>query len=141
MLYGDRDAMRKVFVAAFGKASRNEPMSPMEEVIAAVIAEHPEYHEILRTGRIEEDYTVERGKTNPFLHMGMHIAIREQVSIDRPPGIAAAWRALCLREGDPHRAEHLMLDCLAETLVEAQREGTAPDEVAYLDAVRRLAGL
>jgi len=141
MLFGDRNELRQVFVDTFNKAQAGTPLEPMEQVIAEVISDHPEYHTLLATGSIDGDYTVEQGETNPFLHMAMHISIREQVSIDRPGGIAAAWRQLSLREGDPHRAEHRMLDCLAEMLIQAQRDGTAPDETAYLQAIRRLAQL
>lgn len=138
MLYGNRDNVRQVFVNTFRKSAGGEPLSPMESIIAKVIDEHPEYHSLLQHGAIAGDYTVEQGQTNPFLHMGMHITIREQVSIDRPPGITAAWQQLSLRSS-PHDAEHRMLDCLADILLQAQRDGTAPDEVAYLLAVRQLA--
>ena len=140
MLYGDRDRVRQVFVDTFRKSANGEALTPMEQIIATVIHEHPEYHSVLQHGEIAGDYTVEQGQTNPFLHMGMHITIREQISIDRPPGIAAAWRQLALRE-DPHSAEHRMLDCLAEILLQAQRDGAPPDEEAYLLAVRQLAKL
>ncbi|MDH3589660.1 MAG: DUF1841 family protein [Gammaproteobacteria bacterium] len=138
MLYGDRNSMRQVFVDAFRKTRDGKALSPMEQIIAAVISEHPEYHDILEAGAVNSDYPVEQGRTNPFLHMAMHITIREQVSIDRPAGIAAAWRQLSLQSGDSHRAEHLMLDCLAEMLLQAQRDGMLPDENAYVDAVGRL---
>ncbi len=140
MLYGDRDSVRQVFVETFRKSTAGQALEPMEQVIATVIHEHPEYHSLLQQGEIAGDYTVEQGQTNPFLHMGMHITIREQVSIDRPPGIAAAWQQLALHDS-PHNAEHQMLDCLAEVLLQAQRDRTAPDEQAYLLAVRRLTQL
>ncbi|NNF67427.1 MAG: DUF1841 family protein [Gammaproteobacteria bacterium] len=137
MLYGNRTDVRQVFVDTFHKSARGETLSAMEQIIAQVIQDHPEYHAALRMGEISGDYTVERGETNPFLHMGMHITIREQVSIDRPSGIRSAWQALVLQH-DAHKAEHLMLDSLAELLMQAQRDGTPPDEQAYLRAVRRL---
>lgn len=140
MLYGNRDQVRQIFVETFRKSNAAEALSPMETIIAQVISEHPEYHGLLQKGEISGDYTVEQGKTNPFLHMGMHITIREQISIDRPPGIARAWQKLANQAG-PHLAEHRMLDCLAEILLQAQRDNTQPDEAAYLAAVRRLAGL
>ncbi|MBT8136730.1 MAG: DUF1841 family protein [Gammaproteobacteria bacterium] len=138
MLYGDRNDMRQVFVDTYRKTQAGMPLAPMEQVIAAVIAEHPEYHKLLGAGDIDRDYTVEQGQTNPFLHMAMHISIREQLSVDRPAGISAAWQRLSLREGDAHQAEHRMLDCLAEMLIEAQRSGSMPDEQAYLRAVQQL---
>ena len=138
MLYGNRNDMRQVFVDTYRKMQGGKPLSPMEQLLAAVIGEHPEYHPLLDAADIERDYEVEQGQTNPFLHMAMHISIREQLSVDRPAGITAAWQRLSLREGDAHRAEHRMLDCLAEMLLEAQRSGTMPDEQAYLRAVQQL---
>ena len=87
---------------------------------------------------MSRDYTPEMGQTNPFLHMGMHIAIREQLGGDRPAGILAVHQRLC-RRLDSHAAEHLMMECLGETLWEAQRGGGEPDERVYLERLRRLA--
>jgi hypothetical protein len=82
----------------------------------------------------------EGGQTNPFLHLSLHLAIHEQVSIDQPPGIRAAYEALRARRG-PHDAEHVILECLGETIWRAQRQGGAMDADAYLEAVRRQAGM
>jgi hypothetical protein len=126
-----------MYATAWQKQLDGKPLSPLEEQIARVIAEHPEYHAAV-TADIERDFTVEAGQTNPFLHMGLHLGLREQLATDRPAGIAAVFRGLAARMGDPHAAEHLMIDCLAETLWEAQRAGVAPDEAAYLERLRRL---
>ena len=77
-------------------------------------------------------------QSNPFLHMGMHIAIREQLSTQRPPGIEAAYKQLLERLGDLHAVEHHMMECLGQAMWEAQRQGTPPDESAYLECLRRL---
>jgi len=104
-----------------------------------VIAEHPEYIAWLESGDpLQAEFTPEGGRENPFLHMGLHLAIREQVSTDRPAGIADIHRALAARAGGAHEAEHRMIEPLAETLWEAQRSGRAPDEIAYLERLRRL---
>jgi hypothetical protein len=87
---------------------------------------------------LDRDYAPEGGQTNPFLHMGLHLGIREQVATDRPGGIAKIHRELTARLGDPHAAEHRMIDCLAETLWEAQSTNRAPDEALYLERLRRL---
>ncbi|MDH3276185.1 MAG: DUF1841 family protein, partial [Gammaproteobacteria bacterium] len=89
-------------------------------------------------GDLDRDFSVEGGQTNPFLHMGLHLGIREQVSTNRPAGIATLFKALANRVGSPHDAEHSMINCLAETLWEAQSKNTPPDEAAYLDRLRRL---
>jgi hypothetical protein len=107
--------------------------------MADVVELHPEYAPLLDdAASLDRDWTPEGGQQNPFLHLGLHMAIREQVGTDRPAGIAAAHAALARRLGSVHEAEHAMLEKLAETLWEAQRLGRVPDEQAYLDAVRRL---
>jgi hypothetical protein len=114
------------------------PLSPLEAQIADVIAAHPEYHDALAGDDLDRDYTPEGGRSNPFLHMGLHLGIREQVATDRPAGIAAIHRKLAARDGDHHVAEHRMIECLAETLWEAQNANRAPDEALYLERLRRL---
>ena len=141
-MYGtDRDAMRRIFVDAWRKAGAGEPLQPLERLVAEVVAEHPEYHALLEDAErgIAREFPPELGETNPFLHLGLHISIREQLSVDRPPGIAALYRTIRLQAGDPHAAEHRIMECLAHSLWEAQRAGTMPDEQAYLDCLRALA--
>ena len=87
---------------------------------------------------LDRDYRPEDGQSNPFLHMGLHLGIREQVSTNRPTGIAAVYKAAAARTGDIHAAEHEMIECLAETLWEAQNANRPPDEAAYLERLRRL---
>lgn len=113
-------------------------MTALETIIADVIRLHPEYHALLEDGgrNLDKDWLPEGGETNPFLHMGMHIAIREQLSIDRPAGIKTAHAALLARTGDAHAAEHAMLECLGEALWRAQRENRLPDEQAYLACIK-----
>ncbi|MGA9960738.1 MAG: DUF1841 family protein, partial [Azonexus sp.] len=91
-------------------------------------------------GAMDKEWTPEGGQTNPFLHLSLHLAIHEQVSIDQPPGIRAAFEALRARLG-PHDAEHVILECLGETIWRAQRQGGAMDADAYLEAVRRQVGI
>lgn len=142
MLFSDnRQDIRRTFIEVWGKLDARTPLTQLEDLIAGVINEHPEYHSTLAQGEavLDKDWTPEHGETNPFLHMGMHIAIREQLSIDRPPGIRAAHEALGKKLGDAHAAEHQMQEALAETLWEAQRAGTMPDEQRYLQRVRERA--
>ena len=139
MMFGqDRKQLRQMYADAWQKHRDGVPLSPLESQIADVVELHPEYQEALTVEMLDEDFTVEGGKTNPFLHMGLHLGLREQVATNRPPGIAAVFRDLATRLGDPHDAEHLMIDCLAETLWEAQGRNLPPDEQAYLERLRRL---
>ena len=142
MLYGsDRDDLRRAWVDAWSKARAGQPLEPMERLLADVIAEHPEHQPALESpGVLESGFSPEAGRTNPFLHMGLHVAIREQLATDRPPGVRALYAKLLPRYADAHRLEHALMECLAETLWDAQREGTPPDESRYLGRVRRLAG-
>lgn len=136
-----RDQLRRVYVEAWRKHRAGLPIEPLEAQIADVIALHPEYQAGLeRPETVERDYTPEGGQSNPFLHMGLHLAVREQVGTDRPKGIREAHAALVRRMGDQHEAEHRIIECLAQALWEAQRSGLPPDETAYLEQVRRLAG-
>jgi len=136
----NREQLRRMYLEAWRKFSQRQPLEPLEAQVAAVIAEHPEYVHWLESGEqaLAADFAPEGGRQNPFLHMGLHLAIREQVATNRPTGIAAVHRALAERLGDAHKAEHAMLEPLAETLWEAQRAGRAPDERAYLEKLREL---
>ncbi len=100
------------------------------------------YHSVFKGRGIEfsevREYTPEEGQTNPFLHMGLHLAIREQVATDRPAGIALVHRSLAARLGDVHEAEHAMIERLGAALWNAQRAGLPPDEAQYLESLRRL---
>jgi hypothetical protein len=134
----DRTALRRFYLEAWRKLRANEALEPLQRQIAEVVSEHPEYHALLEGEDVlAQDYTPEMGQSNPFLHMGMHLAIREQLGSDRPAGIVTAYRALLLRLGDAHAVEHHMMECLGQALWEAQRAGRAPDEAAYLACLRQ----
>ena len=138
MIFGqDRNELRQMYANAWKKHCEGEILSPLEAQIARVIEQHPEYHEAV-SGDLDKDFTVEQGETNPFLHMGLHLGIREQVATERPAGVGAIFERLAAKFADPLEAEHRMIDCLAETLWEAQRDNQPPDEAAYLERLRQL---
>lgn len=139
LLPNDRDGLRAFYLEAWRKRRERLPAEPLEVQVADVIAEHPEYHALLqdRDAALGGDWTPESGASNPFLHMGLHLALREQVSTDRPAGIAALHRALVARVGR-HEAEHLMAERLAQAIWQAQRNNSAPDEVSYMETLRAL---
>jgi hypothetical protein len=136
----NREQLRQMYLASWRKFRAQEPLQPLEKQIAAVIAEHPEYIAWLETGQevLSADFAPSGGE-NPFLHMGLHLAIREQAATDRPAGFARLHTRLCARLGDAHAAEHAIIGPLAETLWEAQQAGTAPDEQQYLARIEQLA--
>ena len=134
-----REQLRRMYREAWRKYRAGAPLEPLEAQIAAVIAEHTEYVPLLESPQaLAQEFTPEGGRENPFLHMALHLAIREQASTDRPAGIAAIHESLCRRLGDAHAAEHAMIERLAETLWEAQRFGRMPDEQQYLERLRML---
>jgi hypothetical protein len=141
MYSADRNKMRDVFFRAWRQHQEQRPLEGIERVIVDIALKHPEYQALLETPDTvgDRDYTPELGESNPFMHMGLHIAIVEQLSIDQPSGIRGLYQQLLTRLADPHAVEHLMMECLAETLWQAQRDGRAPDQNAYLDCLRRLA--
>ncbi len=138
-MFQSRDEVRQVYLTVWQKMQQQSLLEPMEAIIADVIKMHPEYHALLDKGEHakERDFTPEDGQTNPFLHMGMHIAIREQASADRPSGIQAAYQKL-LKTNAPHDAEHSMIECLGQALWQAQRDNTMPDDNAYLACVKKI---
>jgi Domain of unknown function (DUF1841) len=141
MFNPSRDEVRLFFTDTWRKQRQGEILTPLEAIAADWIVEHPEYHaDLTDSGAAQaQDYSPERGQTNPFLHLSMHLAITEQLSIDQPPGIRAAHERLAARLGSSHEAQHAIMDCLGETIWEAQRTGTPPDTDAYLQRIERRA--
>lgn len=133
-----RDQLRQAYCEAWRKHQARLPLTALEAMIADVIGLHPEYHAVVQNADRARELEASPGEAthNPFLHMGLHMAIREQLSIDRPPGVRALHAQLQGRHGDVHEAEHTMMEALAETLWEAQRNGHAPDENRYLSLAR-----
>jgi len=133
--------VRDFFCAANRKLRAKEPLTPLEAIAADWIAAHPEYEADLAdadTARAAV-YAVEGGRTNPFLHLSMHLSISEQVSIDQPRGIKQAYELLAARRGSAHEAQHEVMECLGEMMWASQRSGLPPDGEKYIDCVRRRA--
>jgi hypothetical protein len=133
-----RDQLRRMYIESWRKHRERLPMEPLEAQIADVIELHPEYHALLEDPdrALSEDYSPERGQLNPFLHMGIHLSVREQVGTDRPAGIRAAYVKLANKVG-VMEAEHIIGECLGEAMWQAQRSGVPPDEQAYLESIRK----
>ena len=138
-MYQSRDEIRQVYFKVWQKMQNQSVLEPLESIIADVIKLHPEYHSMLETGETakQKDFSPEDGQTNPFLHMGMHITLREQAGGDRPAGILDIYQKLVRQKGI-HETEHAMMECLGQTLWNAQRHDAMPDENAYLACLRQL---
>ena len=136
-----RDQVRRFFFDAWHKYRMQEPLSTLEGVALQVMQMHPEYHALLDAPErhVERDYFPEMGETNPFLHMSLHLSILEQVSIDQPHGIAAAYQKVVACK-EAHDAQHDLMECLAETIWLSQRDGHPLDGEAYLERLKRAAG-
>jgi hypothetical protein len=133
-----REQVRETFFGAWRKYRAGEPLAGIETIALEVILAHPEYHQVLADpGRYREEDYVDR--PNPFLHMSLHVALEEQLSIDQPPGIARHFAALMARHGERHEALHEAIECLAETVWRAQRDRLPPDATAYLECLERRA--
>ena len=138
-MFQNRDEIRQVYLTVWQKMQQGQILQPMESVIADVIQLHPEYHAFLQDSEAaqQREFNPESGNSNPFLHMGMHIALREQTSTDRPAGIKRIYKKLYKKLGQ-HDAEHAMSECLGQALWLAQRNNSMPDDSAYLDCLKRL---
>jgi hypothetical protein len=141
MFAPSQNDVRRFFCTVHSKRLAGTPLAPVEALAADWIARHPEYDADLadEAAALAAVYTVEDGRTNPFLHLSMHLTITEQVSIDQPTGIRQAVELLAARRGSLHEAHHEVMECLGQMVWESQRSGRPPDGLAYLDAVRRRA--
>lgn len=133
--------VRRFFCEAWRKQDAGEVLTPLEALAADWIQQHPEYHPELADlpAALAAVYDVEAGRTNPFLHLSMHLSISEQVSIDQPRGIKQAYELLRARRGSAHDAQHEVMECLGQMMWESQRSGLPPDGERYIDCVRRRA--
>jgi hypothetical protein len=142
MFNPSRDQVRQFFFDVWAKYRAGQALAGAEQPALEAILAHPEYHGVLDQAERfrERDYLPELGETNPFLHLSMHLALAEQVSIDQPAGIRERYRKLLKFHGDAMQAQHEAIDCLAEMVWQSQRSGTPYEPAAYLDCLDRKAG-
>jgi len=134
----DRTHLRRFFLECWEKHDSGQPLEPLEKIVVDIVTQHPEYHALLREDTLDRDWTPEQSATNPFLHMGMHITLAEQLGSNRPAGIRDTYKKIVSKIGDAHAAEHKMMDCLGLILWEAQRQGRMPDEHAFLVCLQKI---
>jgi hypothetical protein len=135
-----REEVRRFFCDTWKKKTEEHILTPMEMIASDWMVQHPEYHALLSDpeGAVAQDYTPERGETNPFLHLSMHLSISEQISINQPPGIKAIAEKLAKKLGSAHEAQHAMMECLGQVMWESQREGQALSPEKYLEVLQKL---
>jgi hypothetical protein len=134
-----RDEARRFLIDAWAKYRARQPLSGLEQMAAGIIALHPEYHRTIEhpDSSIDRDWPPEGGAANPFLHLSLHLAVAEQLSIDQPPGLRTHFERLRTARADEHAALHAVLECLGEVVWHAQRHGTPPDAALYLACLER----
>lgn len=143
MFNPSRDQARRFFIDAWHKHLQGLPQTQMECLACDIVRLHPEYHRLLGDAQTDpaevlaREWTPEHGEANPFLHLSLHLAVEEQLSIDQPPGLRGVFNTLLSRRQERHDALHEVIECLGETLWRAQRDKTPPDAAAYLDSLRR----
>ncbi len=140
MLYdNDVHDTRRLFFLSWKKFLDKEVLEPLEQQIVEVIQDHPEYHAMFAAS-VESvyHYSNDVEQSNPFLHMGLHLAIRDQIHTNRPMGIRKIYQQLMQKKQDTLAVEHCMMDHLAECLWNAQRNQCPPNETDYLAALSRL---
>jgi len=135
----EKEKLRQFYCDTWRKHLDQKPLTDLEQQITAVVKEHPEYHQLLenKEASVGANYLPEMGETNPFLHMGMHLGLREQISTDRPHGIAELYQRLVALKGVSD-GEHAMMECLGEMIWLAQQSQTQPDEISYLNCLGKL---
>ena len=132
----ERDDLRKIFFESWRKYKNTFPLEPLEAKIIDIILLHPEYHALLDNPDHFQQYDFDEG--NPFLHLSLHLALHEQITTNRPKGIKAIYSTLYKKFNDKQKAEHAMMDCLAQILWNAQETGGMPDENTYLMHLKKL---
>ena len=138
-----RDQVRRFFLQSHVKQRQGLALSAMEQMAADIVTRHPEYHALFEGDEatlLSRDWHPEEGRMNPFLHLSLHLALEEQLGIDKPPGIRAIYEQQCRLAGDEHEARHRLLDCLGQMIWECQRQGVPPNPERYLELLHKLVG-
>jgi len=137
MFNTNRDSLRQFYFDSWQKFKNKSELNPLEQQIVAVINEHPEYHALLenKEASLDKEFMPEMGETNPFLHMGMHLGLMEQINTNRPEGIRELYQQMIVKQS-AHDAEHEMIDCLAEAIWTAQKNNVQPDDSAYFSCLK-----
>jgi hypothetical protein len=133
--------VRRFFCSAYSKWLIKDTMDGIETIAALWIAEHPEYHDDLSDAdaAVAKNYSVDAGRTNPFLHLSMHLSMSEQCSIDQPRGIQTAIESLTAKLDSLHHAHHIAMEALGTMMWESQRSGQPPNAETYIESIKKAA--
>ena len=140
MLEADRQKLRQKYFDVWNRHVEKLPMEPLDLQISDLILAHPEYHTIFSQPDkyLNKDYLPEQGESNPFLHLSLHLGLREQISTNRPASINMIYENLMSRYQDSHQVEHILMECMMAQLFEAQQKQQMPDEQLYIEALKKL---
>ena len=136
MFYQDRKKQREFLANSWQKYTRNKPLEPLEKQLASIIEIHPEYHDLI--GNIDSECFPEHDGVNPFLHINLHLALRDQLSSNQPKVVKEVHQKLINHCKDPHEVEHLMMECIEEMIYISQKSNTTMDQESYLNCITNL---
>jgi hypothetical protein len=136
VFFQDRKKQREFLANSWQKYTSNKPLEPLEQQLVSVIKIHPEYHNLI--GNIDSEYLPEQCGVNPFLHINLHLALRDQLSINQPKGVKEVHQKLIDQYKDPHVVEHLMMECIAEMIYISQKNNTTMDQESFLNCITSL---
>ena len=136
MFFQDRKSQREFLAKSWQKYTSNIPLEPLEEQLVSIIEIHPEYQDLITN--IDSEYFPEQGEINPFLHINLHLALKDQLSFNEPNGVREVHQKLIYHFKDQHVVEHLMMECIAEMIYLSQKNNTAMDQESYLNCITGL---
>ena len=136
MFFQDRKKQREFLANSWKKYTSNIPLEPLEEQLVSIIEIHPEYQDLITN--IDSEYFPEQGEINPFLHINLHLALKDQLSLNEPNGVREVHQKLIYHFKDQHMVEHLMMECIAEMIYLSQKNNTAMDQESYLNCIKGL---
>ena len=136
MFSQDRIKQREFLAKSWQKYTSNKPLEPLEKQLVSIIEIHPEYHDLIEN--IESEFLTEKGEVNPFLHINLHLALRDQLYINQPKGLKEVHQKLSNQYKDSHEVEHLMMECIAEMIYISQKNNTTMNQESYLNCIKSL---
>ena len=136
MFSQDRSKQREFLAKSWQKHINAQILEPLELQLALIVQKHPEYQALINDINLE--YFPEQGKTNPFLHINLHLALQDQLALDQPIGINDIYKKLIVIHSDKHEVEHMMMECIAEMIFNSQKNNTTLDQDNYLVNLKNL---